>query len=289
MGKKFWGELFNEQDANVIVFGVPLGKHSHDALGALREASLFIEPFDVDERKNLLENIRIFDAGNLELKNLDEITDKTKEVVSRGRIPLILGGNHLLSLYSLQAFDRNTKLIVFDAHSDFKDEYEDERIREMDFLPTKKFNSRVNDATWLKRLCEKIDPKNILLIGLRSCDEFVFESIQKSDVQYFTPTAVENNLEKVRQRIKEFTYNSSVYVSVDLDAFDPSIAPAVDMPEPNGLLFKEFKKLVNSIEGKIVGMDVCCLKPLKDNQITEFLAIRAIFEILGLISRAGVG
>jgi arginase family enzyme len=63
-----------------------------------------------------------------------------------------------------------------------------------------------------------------------------------------------------------------------VDAFDPSIAHGVKYPEPGGILFSYFQNIVDSIEGDIKGMDVCCMK---DDEATDFLAVRSIFELLG--------
>ena len=280
--KKFLWEHSNQKNGNVVVFGVPIGKNAGQALKCLRETSEFLESFDIENKRNLLENIEINDIGNLKLKSLEEITKQTRKIIENNKIPLILGGNHLLSLYSIQAFD-NTKVIVFDAHGDLKNKYDDEKMREMDYYANGKFDAKTNEATWLRRLCENVNPKDILIFGIRSCDEFELEYMKKNSLKYFTSKLIETNLEAVKQTIKEFTKDAKVYISVDLDAFDPSIAPAVDHPEPNGILFKDFNELVNSISGKVVGMDICCLKPIKDNQVTEFLAIKIIFEILGLV------
>jgi agmatinase len=279
----FIDSFFSQKEANVILFGIPLGKHSVDALDSLRDVSGFIEPMDLDKENNLLENVRIYDAGNLKLDSLEEITEKTKEILEMKKIPLILGGGHLLSLFSLQAYDKKPKLIVFDAHGDFKDSYKDEKIEEMNFVKNIDFDDKNNDATWLRRLSEKFDTKNILLLGIRSCDEFQFTALKQSRINYFTSKKIRENLDDVIKFIEDFTRDSDVYISVDIDTFDPSIAPAVDMPEVDGLLFREFAKIINSVAGKIVGTDLTCLKPIKDNQVTEFLAVKVIFEILGKI------
>jgi agmatinase len=279
--KKFLWEHGNEKNGDVVVFGVPLGRNSKEALKRLRETSEFLEPFDIEKKMNLLENLKISDIGDLKLKSLDEITKQARKIAENRKIPLVLGGNHLLSLYSIKAFD-NVKAIVFDAHADLKNRNDDEEMREMNYYPQGKFDTKTNEVTWLRRLCENVNPKNILMLGTRSCDEFELEYMKKNSVRYFTPRYIEDNMETVKKAIKEFTTGSKVYISIDLDAFDPSIAPAVDHPEPDGLLFRYFYELVNSIKGKVVGMDMCCLKPIKDNQVTEFLAIKIIFAILGL-------
>lgn len=282
MTEKFFTDIFTPQEANVIVFGVPLGKHSTEALRRLRKTSWFIEPFDVDKNKNLLENVKLADIGDVKLRNLDGITEQVKKILDDKKISLMIGGSHLSTLYSLKAFDKNMKLIVFDAHADSKDEYKDEKVKEMN---EGFFNSKINDATWLRRLCETFDPKNVMILGLRSCDEDEVKFMKEKELQYFTANQVQGNLEVVVAQVKKFTRDSDVYVSVDIDAFDPYVAPAVDHPEPNGILFKEFTEVVDAINGKIVGIDLCCLKPLENNQVTEFLAVKVIFEILGLVFR----
>ncbi|MCD6226595.1 MAG: arginase family protein [Candidatus Aenigmarchaeota archaeon] len=272
--------IFTEEESNILVLGVPLGKHGRESVKRLRKISNYVEPFDIEKQKNLFYNIRIKDIGDVKLKNLSK---KIKQIISNKKIPLILGGGHLLSLYSFQPF-QNTKLIVFDAHADLKQEFDDEKIRNLDYIKGKKFNKKINDATWLRRVFDNKTPE-VMIIGLRSCEENEFEFMKKNKIKYFTP----NKMKNIKKEIEKFTKNSKIYISLDLDVFDPGIAPGVDQAEPNGINFKQFSEIINSIKGKIVGVDVNCLKPLKDNEITEFLAIRSLFEIIGKISEhAGV-
>ncbi|MDI6826468.1 MAG: arginase family protein [Candidatus Aenigmarchaeota archaeon] len=282
MSLKFICNLFTPEESDVIVFGVPLGKNSKIALNSLRKISDFVEPFDIDKKRNLLENVKIADTGDLKLKKLDEITKKTREIVGKNKVPLILGGGHLLTFFALKAFE-NVKLIVFDAHCDLKDEYEDEIIKDLDFVKGIKFNPKINDATWLRRTCEFLEPKNIMLVGIRSCDEDEFDFMEKNGISYITPNQIKDNLQEAEEKLKEFTKDSRLYISVDIDAFDPSFAPAVHHPEPNGISFREFSRLINAIDGKIVGLDLTCLRPITDNKVTEFLAIRSVFEVEGKI------
>lgn len=279
MSPKFICDLFSPEEADIIVFGVPIGKNSKESLNSLRKFSDFVETFDIDKKRNLLENVRIADIGDLKLRKLDEITEKTKEILNDKKIPLILGGGHLLTFYALKAF-KDVKLIVFDAHCDLKDEHEEGHVRDLDFVKGIKFNPKINDGTWLRRACEFINPENVLLLGIRSCDEYEFDFIQKNIMFYFTPNQIRCNIEGVEKKLNEFTDNSRIYLSIDIDSFDPSIAPAVHYPEPNGLFFNEFCELLSAIKGKLVGLDLVCLKSLDNNQITEFLATRSIFEVL---------
>lgn len=279
---KFLKSQFSLEESNIVVFGVPIGKRFKDISEKLRKTSIYLEVFDIDRKRNLLENIKISDLGDLEIKNLEEIISYTKNIVQKNKIPLLISGDHP-TLFSFQAFDEKTKIISFDAHCDLKDEYEDEKIIDLSTW-SGNFDSRVNGATWLRRLCEKIDPKNILLLGIRSCDEDELKFIEDNDIHYFTSSKIKEDIKSVKQKVKEFTKNSKLYITLDIDVFDPSIAPAVHHPEPNGIFFNDFRNLLESFKGKLVGLDVCCLNPIQNNEVTEFLVIRSIFEILGLIS-----
>lgn len=287
MEKKFVEFLsFPEEEANVIVFGVPLGKDANDSLSSLRNISDFVDVFDVDRKVNMLENVRIADIGDIKLKELEDITRATKRIIDCKKLPLILGKSHLLSFYTLQAFPKDIKIVVFDAHGDIKNEYSDE-LSDDSLKPlklNKKFAEKYNYSTWIRRVSEIFGPKNISIIGLRDCDENDFQFIADKNILYFTPTQIKSNIENVKDKLKNFIKDSNIYISLDIDAFDPSIAPASDNPEPNGLNFSEFLDLIDVItKEKVVGLDLVEIKPMKENKITEFLAVESIFQILSRV------
>ena len=84
----------------------------------------------------------------------------------------------------------------------------------------------------------------------------------------------ENDIEKVKNEIKNFAKNSSLYISLDIDVFDPSIAPGVKYPEPGGILFLDFQNIIEVIDAKIKGIDVCCMKD--DSAVTYCPAIKSV-------------
>ncbi len=275
MGKKFLTDIFNDDEADVITFGILLNESDKKILESIRNASWFVEIFDLEKKKNLF-NLKTADIGDIEVENLIEISNKVNEILEKRKIPLMLSYSHLPTLYSFSSFPKNTKLIVFDAHSDLADEYADEKIPGTGLeTPT------ANGATWLRRLSERIDSADICIIGLRSCDEEIFEYIERNKILYITSNQIKDNIDSVHEKISKFVGNSNFYISLDVDVFDPSVAPAVDYPEPDGITFNQFKTIINGLERKLVGMDACCLKPIEGNHVTEFLAVRSIFEILG--------
>ena len=281
MVKKFVTDIFTFEDSNVVFLGVLLGKDSEYILNNIREASQYIETYDLDHKKNLLENAKIFDLGNLRLKSLADISRKTKELVAKKKLPLLVSGGHLCSLFSLQAFDENTRIVIFDAHLDAKYEYLDRKIDKLSSFPGRKTDHQINDATWLRRLIEQGLGRKIILLGVRSGDDDEIKFLEKNGVHFFTSTQIKRSSEIVKLKIKEIVKENPVYISLDMDSFDPSFCPAVDHPEPNGLSFLNFKDMMGMVSSNIVGVDVCCLNSYPDN-ISSFLAVKSIYEILGM-------
>ena len=281
---KFLNSPFNFNEANVVFFGVPIGKHFAHALKALRQTPVYMEDFDLESKKELLEGIKVVDDGDVKPKKAEDITEYTRSIVASNKVPVAVAGDHP-SLFTIPAFGKDIKVISFDAHCDLKDEYEDDNIVDLSTPWNGKFDARVNGATWLRRLSETMDPKNILLVGVRSCDAKELKFIEESGITYISAEDIQKDREATGKIIEEFTENSRIYITLDIDVFDPSIAPAVHQPEPDGIYFSEFKSLMHAIKGSIVGLDVSCLKPIKGNQITEFLTTRALFEMLSLVKK----
>jgi len=144
---------------------------------------------------------------------------------------------------------------------------------------------RFNGATWLRRFCES-RKNEVALIGVRSCDEFEFEYMKERNILHFSPTQIRKKMKTVRNELSKFVKDSKFYISFDIDVFDPSIAPAVEYLEPNGMFFHEFVDLIDVFKkGRLVGFDLNCQKYLPQNQMTEFLATKVVLEILDLISK----
>jgi agmatinase len=253
---KFVTDVFSEDDANVVAFGV-------DAPESLREASRLVEPFDIIERKNLLQNAKIYDAGDTELVNVES---KVKSILANKKIPLILAKEHTVTLHAMRAMASDTRLVVFDAHPDLKDEYE---------------GSKFSHACWLRRLCETFDCKNVVIVGVRSGEKEELEFMEDNGIRYFTSKKIKQSPQKVVQELKNFLGDFNVYVSLDMDIFDPSIAPAVKYPEPGGILYRDFLSLLEALgESKLVGADCVEIRPIVGNKITESLAVMSLFKIL---------
>jgi agmatinase len=284
--KKFGIYLKDFEEADVALLGVLLGKVAKRAVESIREQSWHVEFFDIDRKKNLLENLKIADLGNIEVAKHSDITKKVSEILQDKKIPFLIGGNHQLTLHALKTFKQKPKVLIFDAHTDLYDDYMDEKIaNSVVGLPmSEEEKKKDNCATWARRFVENSSPANVAYFGVRSgCDEHM-EFMQKNSIAYFTPKMLKENMQVAKDFITKFTRGQDVYITVDIDFFDPSFAPACSHPEPSGCSFPDFQELLSSVEGKIVGSDVNEVEPIVGNFVTEFLAVKTIYEILGKIN-----
>jgi len=235
MSSKFIFDLLvPEKEADVIIFGAPVGKHSK-SIENLRKESYFLEPYDLNKRFNFFDKLKVADTGNIKLKTLDDITKKVKQILDKNKIPVMFSGGHVSSYFSIKAFDEDVKVVVFDAHCDSRNEYSNDKyLEEMSYVKGVKYDPRMNPVTWLRRSSESRNPKNYFTIGIREGDVFELEYLEKNDIQFFTAQQMKKNFDELKQKLKNFVQDSRVYISVDLDGFDPAFAPAVYHPEPGG-------------------------------------------------------
>jgi len=276
--RKFAISLFSIKEANVILLGLDYTKDSKEALRRIRESSYFVEPFDLFG-KNLLEGIKLFDAGNLKIRDLEDISKKFMEIRKENKTPLMISRGHLPTFYATKNLKKE-RLIVFDAHADCKDEYLDELI--IFDVDKNKDKKKFNGSTWLRRLLENFDIE-VLLIGLRSFSEDEIIFLRNKRVKFFTSIEIVKNRTKVMKEVTKFTKDFNLYVSIDLDVFDPSILPATDYPEPGGLNYFDFIDIMKAFTGKLIGADVCCFKPTSSSFASEFLINKLIFHLLSKI------
>jgi len=145
--RKFAISLLSREEANVVLFGLDYTSDSKEILRRIRETSYFIEPFD-SFGKNLLEGVRLFDIGNLKIKDFEEVSREFLEIRGEKKVSFMISRGHLPTFYITKNLKKE-KLIVFDAHADCKDEYLDEIIG-FD-IDRNNDERKFNGATWLKK------------------------------------------------------------------------------------------------------------------------------------------
>jgi agmatinase len=205
-----------------------------------------------------------YDAGNLELRqgdltySLECIENAATEIAGKGKKILALGGEHLVTypiLKTMKKHFRNIKIVHFDAHCDLRDEYEGQKL---------------SHATVMKRVKE-LGGSEIFQIGIRSGTRGEFEELFPID----SPTSLVASLSR----------NTPIYVTFDMDVFDPSLVAGVTTPEPGGLTFKEVMEYFSVLKGmNIVGADIVELAPDYDTTfVSSVSAAKVAREMLMLL------
>ncbi len=207
--------------------------------------------------------------GNV-LKTLASVTDTTKEILDANKIPVLLGGEHTISIGSTNAFSNDVIILDLDAHSDLRDDY---------------LGDKYCHASVMRRIIDQ--GKHIIEFGVRSMCKEEYEYIQRTRLPvFYLNTLRQQGLQHIIQEINEQIRGKKVYLSIDLDVIDPSEAPGVSTPEPGGVNYFELVELIRGVcqSCQIVGCDLVEVTPIPGNNITEFLAAKILYKVLGYIS-----
>ncbi len=257
----------NLDDAEFVIFGIPYDATqtfkpgSRFAPIAIREASWNLESyslfFDTD-----LDSRRVCDVGNINVDGgFSQILENVREFVSGMKgIPIVLGGEHTISYAVLRALElSDVCYVVFDAHYDLREEFD---------------GSEFNHACTVRRIFE-LGMNRIIQIGVRCGLREERDFAIKKGFLVIHPWDMEGWLDK----IEEYVGEREIYLSVDMDAFDPSFAPGVSTPEPFGLNPSVMLQFFDKFSDRIVGMDVVEVVPDAE-RITPMLSAKLIFEFI---------
>ena len=215
-----------------------------------------------------------FDSGDLELpfgsvtRTIDDISTRTDRILSDGKLPFMIGGEHLVTFGSVRAVKEKYSdlyIIHFDAHADLRDDY---------------LGQKLSHACVLRRCHELVGDGHIFQFGIRSGDreEFYFAD-EHTEMHKFDFDGLEEVVEKLKGK--------KVYFTLDLDVLDPSIFPGTGTPEAGGVTFDELRKAVTLVCSKldIVGCDVNELSPVYDQSGgSTAVACKIIGEMLLALS-----
>ncbi len=220
----------------------------------------------------------VYDEGDITVMpgnirgTLGLVEDALGELREEGRIPIMVGGEHTITLGAKRIIGDDTLLIVFDAHLDLRDEY---------------LGSKLNHATIMRRLLEIVPGENVVFVGTRAACREELEWARKSAVKIITSRRIwlYGPGETVRRLEKMVSKADKVYVSIDMDVFDPAYAPGVGTPEPMGLDPHSVVQILTSIIGEnLVGIDIVEANPLCDiGYATCALAARLIIEVVAKV------
>ena len=261
------------ENARVVIVPVPYDGTSTWLKGAdkgpqaLLEASANMEVYDV-ETDSEVHKVGIHTMPSVSEdaspdQMVDAVHERVKELLKKKKFPIVIGGEHSVSIGAFKAFAgyyKDLTILQFDAHADLRQEYE---------------NSAYNHACVMARARE-LAP--IVQVGIRSMSVEERDDIQPDHVFY--ASQIHEHKTWMYEMLNKLTRN--VYITIDLDVLDPSIMPATGTPEPGGLLWYQLLDILKIVSEQvnIVGFDVVELRPLKENKAPEFLASKLIYTLL---------
>lgn len=265
------------EEAKIIIYGAPLDATTSFKPGtrfgpnAIREASLKIDCFSLDKKSNFFEKVKIRDIGDVlispgsipeTLKRIEQMNRRLKEL---GKIPFVLGGEHTISIGAIRAFKEENPIVIhFDAHSDLREEY---------------FGDKVCHATAIKRVLDFLPKKNLMQIGIRSLGKEELDFVKKENIRSVFIDELKKNFGNVKNELAEKTSGKKVYITMDIDVLDCSLAPGTGTPEPNGLSYQELIELIRSVRGKLIGLDL--VEVARDQEfVTPSVAAKILYEVL---------
>jgi agmatinase len=261
--------------ASAVILPIPFDRTSTWLKGAdkgpaaIIEASINLEFYDIETDSEVYKK-GIFTAKPIHAASSSVLLRKTGATVSRylkdNKLVVTLGGDHSVSIGVIKSYAkyyRNLSVLHLDAHADSRDSYE---------------GTPYNHACVIARAREFT--KNIVSVGIRSMD--FSERAHADRKKIFFAHDIHDSDKWINNAVRLLT--ESVYITIDLDVFDPGIMPSTGTPEPGGLGWYQVMKLLASVSRskRIVGFDVVELCPSK-NKAPDFLAAKLIYTLLSYI------
>jgi agmatinase len=277
---------------DIAIVGVPFDGGTSYRPGArlgpreIRSQSSLIRPYSYFQRVAPFDRLNVADAGDIDAppvsieKCYDTVESRVGAIADGGTRPLVVGGDHSISLPVLRALARchgPLGLVQFDAHIDTWDEY---------------FGGKYFHGTPFRRAVEEgvVDPTRFIQIGIRGPmygeDDFQFHrehGITVIDIDQVKERGVLWVVDQIRRVV-----SGAAYMTFDIDAVDPAFAPGTGTPEVGGLTSHEAQCLVRGLNGlALVGGDVVEVAPPYDGpgQITSLLAANIMFEFVCVLAR----
>ena len=281
-GGIFMGAKRKPNDSAIGIFSVPYDGTTSFRPGsrfgpsAIREVSSCLETYC--PQLNLdLEKLNFVDLGSLEIpfgapEPVIKLVEKaTDHLLSLGLKPLLLGGEHSISSGAVSAIVKNYEnllLVQLDAHADLRNEW---------------LGSKYNHACAMTRCLEILPSQQLFQVGIRSGTAEEFQDL-KSNKRLITHKTGEQ-AKHLKESLEPFR-GKPIYLSIDLDWFDPSVLPGTGTPEPGGYFWNDFSAIIDVLKDhKIIAADIVELAPHLDPLgISSILAAKVTRSVLLLLS-----
>lgn len=283
----FAGYPLWQPDTNLeaVILGIPYDEGTSYRPGtrlgprAIRNASMFYNYegehdrfYDSDRQKWILVDRKIADGGDVNIeplslqRNFSYITNAVDAITATGAIPAVVGGDHSITPSILRSFrHQDVHYVHFDTHID------------CDAC----FHSKYTHGSPVRHVIKESLASSVTLLGIRGLSNSGKDMVwlEKNQARMITARELRRNPPD-----HDYFPSGDYYLSLDIDFFDPGIAPATGTPEPGGLFFHEFSDILQCIasKGNIIGFDVVEVNPLLEGQagITSHLGARCVLELL---------
>lgn len=266
-------EFAKLEQAKIVLIPVPYDGTSTWQKGADKGPQAFLDASENMELYDIETDTEVYQQGVFLADAVTEnsspeamveaVHEATKKYIKKNKFVTIFGGEHSISIGTIRAFNEmypNLTVLQLDAHADLRKEYE---------------GSKYNHAC---AVYEASQTTNLIQVGIRSMDA-IEKTVMDEEKTYFAHEMVEDNT-WMDSAIDQMTDN--VFITIDLDVFDPSIIPSTGTPEPGGLLWYETLDFLRQIfeEKNVVGFDIVELCPNQDEKSSDFLAAKLYYKML---------
>ena len=266
-------------DSQFVVIPVPYDLTSTYQAGSRRgpeaiiDASCNLELYDEELLKETyLSGIHTMAPLAVDARGPEEmlkaIYEEVAGIVSYEKIPVLLGGEHSISIGSVRAMKEkysSLSVLHLDAHADMRDSYQ---------------NTPFSHAAVGRRIFEMCP---LVQVGIRSMSREEALFIRENNIRVLSPEEIEDSPDWIEGIVDDLS--DDVYVSIDLDVLDPSIMPATGTPEPGGISWRDLLRLIKKVSNNctIHGFDVVELCPIPGMVAPDFTAAKLIYRVMGYI------
>ena len=265
--------VYEYVSSRIILLPVPYDETSTWMKGAdkgpdaIMDASVNLEFYDVETasevHKHGIHTVEPVTEKSSPEALVKEVYTRTARLLADKKFPVIVGGNHTVSIGSIKAFSEHYEdltVLQLDAHSDLRQEYE---------------GSEFNHACVMARAREMA---GIVQVGIRSMSADELDYVDRSRIFY--SHELYDNKSYYAKALEQLS--SNVYITIDLDVFDPSLMPSTGTPEPGGPGYPELMRFLRDVisNRNVVGFDVVELCPSPVNKVPDFVAAKIIYQLL---------
>ena len=246
---------------------------------AIIEASKHLEDYDLELDRDI-SAAGIYTAPEVapDMRSpeamVDRVCSAVQETADSGKLAVTLGGDHSVTIGAVKAMTRvyaDLSVLYLDAHADLRDSY---------------MNTRWGHASAARRLCDLCP---VVQVGVRSMSAEEREFAKQARLPIFHWTPPYPDIRSIAGQVLS-SLTAHVYVSLDLDVFDPSIMAAVGTPEPGGMTWREVTELLRVVTGqrKVVGFDLTELSPDEGPEACAFTAAKLAYKLIGYVTQPGL-